>query len=366
MDCKYLNSCGSCVLELSYDEQKELKIAKIKELFDRFYSGEIEFFESSEVGFRSRAEFGIWHENGDISYSMRGRSSKKIEIDSCQIVDLKISNLMPKLLNAIKDDEALVNRLFGIEFISSAKSLVATLLYHKDVNQISANLSKLQSNLKIGLIARSRGVKLEFGRVNIDEILRINGRDFYYTMSDTAFIQPNKNINEKMISWAINEIDDGGDLIELYCGHGNFTIPISLKFNQILATEISKSSIDMALKNCKLNSVDNIKFVRLSAGELMDAMAKKREFNRLRGVDLDSFDFTHILVDPPRAGCEIGVLEFMSKIKNIIYISCNPLTLRDNLEILSKTHKVSKFAIFDQFVHTNHIECGVILTKIDS
>ena len=112
MDCKYLNSCGSCVLELSYDEQKELKIAKIKELFDRFYSGEIEFFESSEVRFRSRAEFGIWHENGDISYSMRGRNSKKIEIDSCQIVDLKISNLMSKLFLLFNDKWLLNLKIF--------------------------------------------------------------------------------------------------------------------------------------------------------------------------------------------------------------------------------------------------------------
>ena len=118
------------------------------------------------------------------------------------------------------------------------------------------------------------------------------------------------------------------------------------------------------LKNCQLNSVNNIKFARLSAAEIMSAMAKEREFERLRGVDLDSYRFSHILVDPPRAGCEDSVLEFMSNIDNIIYISCNPLTLQNNLEILSQTHKVVKFAIFDQFVHTNHIECGVILKKL--
>ncbi|MEE3704225.1 tRNA (uridine(54)-C5)-methyltransferase TrmA [Campylobacter sp. CX2-8023-23] len=365
MDCKYLHRCGSCALTISYNEQKKLKIAKIKELFGKFYSGEFEFFQSNETGFRSRAEFGIWHEDGDISYCMRGVNSQKLPIDSCQIVDLKISNLMPRLLNAIKDDEALVGRLFGVEFISSAKSLVATLLYHKDINQIYDNLARLQSRLEIGLIARSRGVKLEFGNVNIDEILMVNGRKFYYTMSDTAFIQPNRNMNEKMISWAVDGIMGGADLIELYCGHGNFTIPISFKFQKVLATEISKSSIDMALKNCKLNSVNNIKFARLSAAEIMSAMAKEREFERLRGVDLDSYKFSHILVDPPRAGCEDSVLKFMSGIDNIIYISCNPHTLRDNLNILSQTHKVVKFAIFDQFVHTNHIECGVILEKFN-
>lgn len=364
MDCRYLGDCGSCVLTLSYSEQKQLKIAKIRELFGKFWSGEFEFFDSDESGFRSRAEFGIWHENDDISYCMRSKQNTKLPIQSCQIVDTKISNIMLELLKTIKEDRALVERLFGVEFISSAKSLIVTLLYHKDVNSIKDNLANIQSKLKISLIARSRGVKLEFGDTKINEILDINGREFNYIMSDTAFIQPNKKVNEKMISWAINSISDGVDLIELYCGHGNFTIPISFKFQKVLATEISKSSIDIALKNCQLNSVNNIKFARLSAAEIMSAMAKEREFERLRGVDLDSYRFSHILVDPPRAGCEDSVLDFMSNIDNIIYISCNPLTLKDNLEVLSKTHKVVKFAIFDQFVHTNHIECGVILKKL--
>ena len=70
MDCRYLGDCGSCVLTLSYSEQKQLKIAKIRELFGKFWSGEFEFFDSDESGFRSRAEFGIWHENNDISYCM--------------------------------------------------------------------------------------------------------------------------------------------------------------------------------------------------------------------------------------------------------------------------------------------------------
>ena len=108
-----------------------------------------------------------------------------------------------------------------------------------------------------------------------NEILNINGREFSYIMSDTAFIQPNKKINEKMISWAVNAVENAADLIELYCGHGNFTIPISLKFQKVLATEISKSSIDMALKNCQLNSVNNIKFDILIDAEIMSTRDKK-------------------------------------------------------------------------------------------
>lgn len=153
------------------------------------------------------------------------------------------------------------------------------------------------------------------------------------------------------------------DLLELYCGHGNFTIPLAAKFNRVLASEISKSSIANARINCELNGVCNAQFVRLSADELMSAFARRREFERLKGIDIFSYDFSHVLIDPPRAGLEPSVIDFIKNFRNLIYISCNPQTLFENLRSLCATHEVRRFAIFDQFAHTSHIECGVLLRR---
>ncbi len=153
------------------------------------------------------------------------------------------------------------------------------------------------------------------------------------------------------------------DLLELYCGHGNFTIPLAAKFNRVLASEISKSSIANARINCELNGVCNVQFVRLSADELMSAFARRREFERLKGIDIFSYDFSHVLIDPPRAGLEPSVIDFIKNFQNLIYISCNPQTLFENLRSLCVTHEVRRFAIFDQFAHTAHIECGVLLRR---
>nr|WP_315004290.1 methyltransferase domain-containing protein [uncultured Campylobacter sp.] len=153
------------------------------------------------------------------------------------------------------------------------------------------------------------------------------------------------------------------DLLELYCGHGNFTIPLADKFNRVLASEISKSSIANARINCELNGVCNAQFVRLSADELMSAFARRREFERLKGIDIFSYDFSHVLIDPPRAGLEPSVIDFIKNFQNLIYISCNPQTLFENLRSLCDTHEVRRFAIFDQFAHTAHIECGVLLRR---
>ncbi|WP_366112418.1 methyltransferase domain-containing protein [uncultured Campylobacter sp.] len=153
------------------------------------------------------------------------------------------------------------------------------------------------------------------------------------------------------------------DLLELYCGHGNFTILLAAKFNRVLASEISKSSIANARINCELNGVRNAQFVRLSADELMSAFAHRREFERLKGIDIFGYDFSHVLIDPPRAGLEPSVIDFIKNFQNLIYISCNPQTLFENLRSLCATHEVRRFAIFDQFAHTSHIECGVLLRR---
>ncbi|AII14729.1 tRNA m5U54 methyltransferase [Campylobacter iguaniorum] len=364
LDCKYLGSCGSCVLNTSYEEQMEFKFNSIKELFSEFYDGEFEFFDSGITGFRSRAEFGIYHDEQGISYSMRGSKVKFIKIDECKIVDPKIAALMPKLLEYVSQKDELKTKLFGVEFITTKDEILVILLYHKNVELIKSELENLSLNLGLNLIARSFKKKLVFGSSNLNEELIIYDKSYFYTFGDGAFIQPNRSVNQKMISWALGCANDGADLLELYCGHGNFTIPLSFKFSKVLATEVSKASIANAMKNCELNGVNNIKFTRLSAEELMQAFNGVREFNRLKDTCLKDYNFSHILVDPPRAGCDDSVLEFMKDYENIIYISCNPLTLKENLKTICKTHKVIKFAMFDQFVHTNHIECGVLLKKL--
>lgn len=168
-----------------------------------------------------------------------------------------------------------------------------------------------------------------------------------------------------MIEWVLGQIEKSDkDLCELYCGGGNFTIPLSQKFNKVLATEISKTSIKSALTNCSLNSISNIDFIRMSAEEFVEALESKREFNRLKDIDLKSYNFETIFVDPPRAGLDDTTRALSKEFDTIIYISCNPETLHRDLEELTKTHKIINFALFDQFSYTEHIESGVILKRL--
>ncbi len=367
-ECEHFNACASCVLASSYEAQIAQKLSRIKTDFSTVYSGEIEVFKSEKSGFRNRAEFRIYHSENGADYAMSSIDGGVAVIKNCGIVDMKIARLMKRLLVLLNGGFSDIKaKCFGVEFISSSSEVIAVLLYHRSVEGIKDRLNELFLELDCAaLIARSKGEKISFGADKIAEILNISGDGaIKYEIGEGAFIQPNRLVNEKMISWALKAVSSGeADLLELYCGHGNFTMALAKKFKRVLATEISKKSINDTINNCKLNGVQNISFIRMSAEELEAAFRGEREFRRLKDIELKSYDFSTILVDPPRAGCSEAVLKLAAKIQNIIYISCNPSSLKRDLEILKSTHKAVKFAIFDQFAHTNHTECGVVLQRI--
>ncbi len=360
MKCKYFGICGSCTLyELDYEAHIEYKQNYIKELFAL---RELEVFTSPDSHYRSRAEFRIWHDGESISYGMHRIDKKGIlKIEECPKVDIAIYTLMPKLKKMIEEDERLRRKLFGVEFLCGDGEVLVTLIYHKPIDESWMESAKKLQKPGIFVIGRSRGVKLVLDRDFVIDSLHVRERDYKYKIEEGSFSQPNKLVNQKMIEWVALHVKGGKDLLEMYCGHGNFTIPLSQEFRRVLATEISKKSINAAKYNCELNGVENIEFVRLGSSELSEALEGKREFKRLKGIDLKSFDFSHVFVDPPRAGIDEDSLKFVSNFENIIYISCNPETLKRDLEFLSSTHKVVDFAMFDQFPYTSHIESGVVL-----
>ena len=363
--CKFVGECGSCTLDAPYEEQVEFKKGFIKREFEPFYNGEFEFFASQKAGYRTRAEFGIWREGEELSYTMHGAKAKRVFIDECPKVAAPIANLMPRLLGALAKNQILKEKLFGAEFISCASGILATLLYHKRLGEAEQreieNLAREFVGHRVTIAARAKGQKLLSGELNLQDRLNIGDKIYKFTFGDGAFIQPNTAVNEKMIAWAKDCVERGTDLLELYCGHGNFTVAMAEKFKRVLATEISKSSIANALKNCELNGVNNIKFLRMSAEELISAFGREREFNRLRELDIFSYDFSHVLVDPPRAGLDASVINFIKNYENIVYISCSPQSLKRDMAQFDATHEAVKFAVFDQFANTAHIECGVLL-----
>ena len=108
-----------------------------------------------------------------------------------------------------------------------------------------------------------------------------------------------------------------------------------------------------------LNGIHNIKTARLSDNETVSALNNDRAFRRLDSIDLQSYKFSHILVDPPRAGLSEETINLSKKFKNMIYISCNPKTFFKDLEKLER--KIDSIGLFDQFSNTHHLELIALL-----
>ncbi|MDP3266927.1 MAG: tRNA (uridine(54)-C5)-methyltransferase TrmA [Sulfuricurvum sp.] len=367
MQCEYFGVCGSCrIYESGYDEQLSVKSETIIDDFAPYYQGKIDIFASAQERYRYRSEFKVYHDNGTVSYAMsRMDKQGSVNINGCSIVSAPIAKVMTPLLDAICEAK-IEQKLFGIDFLSTqAGEVVASLLYHRPLDDQWQEIAKMiAANLGIHIIGRSRKQKLILSQDYVIETLRVADRDYRYVHIENSFTQPNAQVNEKMIEWSLSQLDNiGGDLLELYCGAGNFTIPFAAKFDRVLATEISKPSIVAAKRNMELNQVDNIHFVRLSAEEFTQALDKTRVFKRLECENFSDYQLKTLFVDPPRSGLGAEPCAFAQRFDNLLYISCNPDTLLRDLELLSTTHTVDSMALFDQFPYTHHLEIGVKLTR---
>jgi tRNA (uracil-5-)-methyltransferase len=351
-----------------YAAQLAEKENQFGELMQAFAPPAVEVFSSPPLHYRQRAEFKIWHEGERSHYAVfsQGRGEAPEFVDQFPVAAKLINEAMPKLQRAVESDPLLRRKLFQVEFLSTlAGDLLITLVYHKKLDtEWQRAAAELERALGAAILGRSRKQKVVLSRDYVTESFTVVGRTFVYRQLEGCFSQPNGRVCEQMLNWA-SAVASGssGSLLELYCGNGNFTLPLSVHFDRVLATEISKPLTAAAEHNCEINGIDNVAFARMSAEEVSEAMAGVRPFRRLQHVDLADYAFSTVFVDPPRAGLDDKTLAMVQDFENILYISCNPNTLADNLKTLDRTHRIQRLALFDQFPYTDHLECGVYLRR---
>lgn len=294
-------------------------------------------------------------------------SKRLVPIDRCPILLPHLQDVLDSLMMYLNSHLEFASRLFGVEIMGNLQGeSLLTLLYHRKLDGDWEDQAKeLGTLLNASIVGRSRKQKLILNQEYLLDSVDLDGREYRFVCYDNAFSQPNPLINRKMLEFTLSCIkEDAQDLLELYCGGGNFTIPLSQKFEKVLATEVAKTSIKALKTNLALNEIENVSYARLSGEESIQALSFERKFHRLKDIDLGSYRFSHLFVDPPRSGIgDERMLCFMQSFAWIIYISCNPLTLKRDLESLSRSHSIVRLALFDQFPYTHHLECGVLLRK---
>lgn len=351
-----------------YPAQLTTKLAQFEQTFAPLGVANTAAFASAPLHYRLRAEFRIWHDGDRLDYAMFDPEDPKVPItlDSFPPAAQSICTLMPRLRDRLAASESLRHRLFQADFLATLSGeMLVTLIYHHRLDENwEAAARELASELGIQLIGRSRGQKIVLDRDWLLEEFELNGRQLRYKQIEGSFTQPNGGVNRQMLGWACQQAAGlGGRLVELYCGNGNFTVALAPLFEQVLATEVSKTSVHAAQYNLAANHLDNVAIVRMSSEEFSAALAGREEFQRLKDIDLEAFRHATLFVDPPRSGLDATTLELARGFDRILYISCNQQTLLDNVTALQDTHEIAASAVFDQFPYTHHLECGLLLTR---
>ncbi len=331
------------------------KFNKFKSDINARYSNEININLSPATSFRNRCEFGYSKD----SYVMHNDKSK-IYMQSFINASSCIQNVMPIILNEINNNELIKDKLFQVNFRENNNNdVLVTLIYHRPVCSKTKDVAqKISKYLGINIVLRAKNEKFPPEDIYFEYILRSQNIKIYQT--DNCFFQPNKHLLSMMIKKVQSFINDPKDLLELYCGVGTFSLGLKDIFSKIFVTESNRDAIKCLNKAIKVNNIVNINSARLSASEVVEAF-NGREFKRMNNTDISSYDFSHILVDPPRSGLTEEVIKLTSKFKNIIYISCNPDTYIRDIGLLNK-HKVINIELFDQFPNTNHLEIVSLLS----
>ena len=184
---------------------------------------------------------------------------------------------------------------------------------------------------------------------NENLIIEINSLKFQVNIN--SFFQVNNYICGKLFEFIENNIKECNNCLDLYSGVGTLSIVASKKTKKVYSIEINENSHKNAIKNLEINNIKNIKFI---LGKVENEIKKIKE-----KIDL-------IIIDPPRSGIDKKTIEIIKQLNptTLIYVSCDPMTLARDINILKENYNITKTAIFDMFPNTKHVETGCIMKKI--
>jgi 23S rRNA (uracil1939-C5)-methyltransferase len=338
---------GFDLVHIQYDKQLELKQKMVENVLRGL---EVENVVASETkAYRDRTKLRLKKAGKKMNFGyLKNRSHDIVDVETCAFLNEGLNEAIRLLRDffskADKDLELSVelklnhsnNKVICIFEGVSDKDFVEKMREFLDGNELFQNI--------VFLGEKVNGLNNEFVAEYVN-----NGTLLQSSFS--SFTQVNIEINEKITAFIKQHIQPKKteSLLDLYCGIGNFSIPVGKFFAEVQGIDESESSIEDAKQNAKTNNVKNSNFSADSVENRLKDMKRK---------------FDKIIMDPPRAGCE-NIVKQINKLgaKTIIYASCNPRTLVRDLKEL-KNYNVETVQPFDMFPYTRHIEVVVVLSKI--
>jgi 23S rRNA (uracil1939-C5)-methyltransferase len=349
--CPYVGACGGCPWQMiRYETQLVAKAKSVEDALRRI--GKIEGYEllpiiPSPQEYRYRRRIRL-HRSGDGRLGFHPAFSHDvIEIESCLIATTNTDLRLPDARDWLGE---LKSRIVEVEIVESDAGANVVLVGKVDgdiaAEDDAASARFLDSHSGVaGLVLFGKGCRRAWGegKVSVD-----CGDGLTMNVDAEVFIQVNREGNRRLVRELLEwgEFGAGDRVLELYCGAGNFTLPIARRAKNIVAVEADPRAIDNGRINSQVNALENIRWVRshvpAAAGQLREKAAR----------------FSKIVLNPPRSGAK-GLEDDLASLgaEKILYVSCNPSTLARDLAALDKRgYRTRRVGPVDLFPHTFHVE----------
>lgn len=348
--CPHFGVCGGCQQQhASIALQQQSKSAALARLMKRDVE---EIISASAWGYRRRTRLSLnWQPKAQrLEMGFRKASGKEvINITRCPVLVPRLEALLIPLRQCLADLQG-ARHLGHVELVQADNGPMIVLRHTAAL--IDADKQKLER------FSHSEGLMLYLAPES--EILeRVSGEAPWYssdglrlTFSPRDFIQVNDGVNQKMVATALAWLDVQAHerVLDLFCGMGNFTLPLATRAASVVGVEGVPSLVAKAQENAQQNGLHNVTFFHENLEDDVTTQPWARQ------------GFDKILLDPARAGAA-GVMQYVVKLaaKKVVYVSCNPATLaRDSEALLNAGYQIQRLAMLDMFPHTGHLESMVL------
>lgn len=365
--CPHFGTCGGCDLQhLRPEVQIQAKQRILAEQFAHIGKVQpetwLEPITGPALGYRRRARLGarLVPEQGGMHIGFRERRKSFLaNLDTCLVLEPKIAGLLPELHTLI-GSLSCAHRIPQIEVASGD------------------NASALVFRHLLPLVEHDEELLRDFGkRHDIQIYLQAHGPDslvalwphepeeLFYRLSEfnveirfrpTDFIQINNAVNQKMVGQAVRLLELKGDeqVLDLFCGLGNFTLPLARHAGRVLGVEADATLIEGARRNAQLNGIANADFMVANL------------YHEGGPAPWSDFRVDRLLLDPPRGGAIEAIKRLIEPLPSrIVYVSCHPATLARDSEYLVHAlgYRLTAAGAMDMFPQTSHVESMAMFTR---
>jgi len=385
--CSIYKRCGGCTVQhMSYKKQLDYKFERVKDCITKI-GGLSEDLVKYPIGmnnperYRNKVQLPVGMVKGELNIGFYAkRSHNIIDLDTCLIQD-KVAdrvtnlarqwmlkyNIQPASIDGVFNKKGLIRHIMIRKGFTTNEVMVVLVSTKEKVPYINEFINEIVDKID-GIKSIVLNVNKENTNVILgQECITLWGEDtitdyidnFKFNISPLSFFQVNPVQTEKLYSKALEYAGLTGEetVFDAYCGTGTITLFLSQKAKKVYGVEIIEPAIINARENARINNIENAEFFVGKSEEVIPELIEK-------GIVPEV-----IVVDPPRKGCDIKLLEAIGKAKpnKVVYVSCDPSTLARDLKILEEQgYKTKEVQPVDMFPMTSHIENVTLLVKEQS